>query len=456
MTFQSPGTEAVRTSGAAEPANPARPARTALRGLVVLFHAIGHGARAVMRWTWHRAFGRTTRAEEALGEELCRLLESLGPAFVKVGQVLSARPDLLPPGIVGPLVRLQNDVRRVSSAQTKAALTRYVDNVGQARFRSLEDQPIAAGSIAQVHRAVLEDGREIALKIRRPGAVRKVTRDLALLSRFARFAEKLPPCRDLPLEAIIAEVSTAVSAQLDFRREAENTSRFRAMFRHQEKVRVPRIHEELCRSGIIAMEYVPKNATVTSGAGDEANRRQTALTGLRALYRMIFDEGFVHADMHPGNVYIGPSGEIVLLDAGLVADLSTKDQKDFVNFFFGLANDDGETCARIVWDTALGRPDTEVWPSFCDAMVDLIASYACLQSRDFEITRFVYDLIELQRRFRIRGSTGFIMTVLSMVVYDGICKTLYPECDFLAEARGFLIHARYRLNSVPETQRVFV
>ncbi|MEO0972776.1 MAG: AarF/UbiB family protein, partial [Pseudomonadota bacterium] len=162
---------------------------------------------------------------------------------------------------------------------------------------------------------------------------------------------------------------------------------------------------------------------------------------------MIFEEGFVHADMHPGNVFLRAGGELVVLDAGLVAVLSAKDQRDFVDFFFGLANDEGDECARIVWDTALGRPDDDptAWPRFRQAMVELVSRYAHLASKDFEIARFVYDLIELQRRFHIRGSTAFIMTVLSMVVYDGICKALYPECDFQKEARGYLIHARYRL-----------
>lgn len=430
---------------------------TFARAVVIASRVFYSGTRVSGRWLALRGRGNRQARQLALGEELGRLLEGLGPAFIKVGQVLSARPDLLPPGLVTPLARLQSDVRHIPEAEAERALRDYLDQVGRHHFARVDDTPVAAGSIAQVHHAVLASGDRVALKIRRPGAKRKVARDLALLSRFAGLAERLPACRDMPLQKIIGEISAAVEAQLDFARETANTRRFQDMFRHQDAIRVPKIHDALCRENVLVLEYFPELSSITQGDGlDEAGRQHAALTGLRALYRMIFDDGFVHADMHPGNVFLGEGDDIVLLDAGLVAVLTDKDQRDFVDFFFGLADDDGETCARIVWETALARPGDDVWPRFRDAMKELITSYACLSSREFEITRFVYDLIDMQRRFRIRGSTAFIMTVLSMVVYDGICKTLFPDCDFLAEARGFLIHARLRQNAQPAPNRVFV
>jgi ubiquinone biosynthesis protein len=165
---------------------------------------------------------------------------------------------------------------------------------------------------------------------------------------------------------------------------------------------------------------------------------------------MIFNDGFVHADMHPGNVYVRAWGEFVILDTGLVAILDEDNQRDFVDFFFGLINNEGRECARIIYDNAAYRAKNFDREAFDAAMVELIARHSALKCHEFEVADFVYQLMELQRRFKIRGSTRFMMTILSMVVYDGICKQLYPLCDFQNEARGFLITARYRRKAAPQ------
>jgi ubiquinone biosynthesis protein len=127
-----------------------------------------------------------------------------------------------------------------------------------------------------------------------------------------------------------------------------------------------------------------------------------------------------------------------------VARLSAAEQQDFVNFFFGLVNNKGRECARIVYDNASYHAKGCDRAAFEEAMVELVAEHSALKSREFEVARFVYQLVALQRRFGICGSTKFMMTILSMVVFDGICKQLYPECDFQGEARGYLITAKYR------------
>jgi ubiquinone biosynthesis protein len=147
--------------------------------------------------------------------------------------------------------------------------------------------------------------------------------------------------------------------------------------------------------------------------------------------------------MHPGNVFVGGDGGMVLLDMGFVARLSPADKQAFTDFFFGLVNGRGADCAQIVVDGASAFGPRYDAPAFEAAIVELVGRHARLRSADFEIAAFVKELFDCQRRFDVRGSTAFITTVLAMVVYDGICKRLYPECDFQAEARGFLIVQRY-------------
>lgn len=409
-------------------------------GLLVGFY----GAKFFFRLIFLRLSGRKADINLLLGHTLCRLFERLGPTFIKVGQILSVRPDLLPTDIVGPLSLLQDQLpafdRREVARLIKEAFGRNIEEV----FESFDLRPVSSASIAQVHRAYLRNGREVAVKVRRPGIVRQIEGDLRLFRFLARTLAPLPFLRILPLVELVEEIGVPIHQQLDFNLEAENNRCFRRNFEQVEHIRIPELVDELCTDSIITMDFLNDLRKVNMPLVTAEEGKVSALAGLRALYKMIFADGFIHADMHPGNVFIRKWGEFVILDTGLVAKLSAKDKEDFVNFFFGLVNNQGKECARIIRDTATYRSARFDRAAFDEAVVELIARHSALKSHEFEIARFVYQLIETQRKFGLRGSTKFMMTVISMVVFDGICKQIYPECDFQAEARGFLIYAKYR------------
>lgn len=370
--------------------------------------------------------------------------ETLGPTFIKLGQILSSRPDLLPAGVALPLVRLQDNVRPFDSKLIPRIIEQtYGRQLGEV-FVSFDLVPVSAASVAQVHRARLTDGRLVAVKIRRPGVVRIVENDLRILRLFARACARIPFMRTVPLKELVEDMGRPIRQQLDFVAEARNNAQFRSHFNGSEQIKFPELVESLCSDDIIVMEFIEHLQKVNSTSLSLAEHKRAALAGLHALYRMIFIDGFIHADMHPGNVFVRQWGEFVILDTGLVERLSRSEQQDFVNFFFGLVNNSGRECARIILENATCYGARYDRAAFEDAMVSLVAEHSALKSRDFEVARFVFQLIALQRRFGIRGSTKFMMTILSMVVFDGICKQLYPECDFQAEARGYLITAKYR------------
>jgi ubiquinone biosynthesis protein len=419
---------------------------TLLRCGEISFHLACHTGRLALRTLAHRVRRSPTPFLTLLGEELSDLFEALGATFVKLGQILSSRPDLLSPEVAFSLARLQDEVAPFAEDQVPVLLAAAFGRPPGEVFARFEPQPLASASVAQVHRAELHDGREVAVKIRRPGVVSQVERDVCLARFVVAVLARLPPLRPVPLAELVEELAAPILQQLDFAREAASLRRFRANFAHSEHVTLPAPVEELCTGSVLTLEYLGGLEKVTSRNFSAEERRTAALAGLRALYKMIFLDGFVHADLHPGNVFLRRWGEIVLLDTGLVAELNEQDLRDFVDFFFGLVNNQGSICARILYDNATWRSPRCDRGAFEAAVVDLVAHHAALRSRDFEVTRFVYQLIETQRRFGVRGSTKFIMTVLAMVVYDGICKQLYPECEFQREARGFLITARYRRN----------
>ena len=414
--------------------------RRALRIMLLIgWHLLLLGWRSCARQSNRRTSSLPSRG----GEVLASLCESLGPTFIKIGQILSCRPDLLSSAFTEPLAKLQDrlapfDVKRLPLL-LREEFGRPMDEV----FSSFDLTPVSAASIAHVHRATLKDGRAVAVKIRRPGLVPLIEADLSLLRLLASFLSRLPWLRTMPFREIVEEVGQPLLHQLDFRREAENTRRFALNFAFHEHIKFPSLIEELCTESVLVMDFLADLEKVSARRLRAEERRTAALAGLRALYKMIFIDGLVHADMHPGNVFLRAWGEFVILDTGLVARLSHAEQKDFVDFFFGLVNNQGLECARIVYENALHRREGCVREAFEAEITALIARHSALKSSEFEITSFVCQLIDTQRRHGIRGSTKFMMTILSMVVFDGICKQLYPQCDFQAEARGFLITARY-------------
>lgn len=413
------------------------------RALEIVFWIALHTARFLGRLFWAWATGRPT--DPLAGRFATELLESLGTTFVKAGQVLSARPDLLPAAWVRELRRLQDeiappDTRRVLE-RVEAALGRPLGEV----FDSFDAVPVSAASVAVVHRARLLDGRDVAVKVRRPGVARKVRDDLRLLRAVVSVLVRLPRLRTLPLREVVDEVGRAIEMQLDLDAEAENNRVFRRNFAHVERVRIPALVDELCSKSVLVMEYLPDLAKVDEpSAISREDREKGAVTGLRALYKMIFLDGLVHADMHPGNVFIRCWGEFVMLDLGLVARLDAEHQRRFADFFLGMVTNDGERCSAVVHDTALALAPDFDRARFDREMVRLVDHHSGRDARDFEVTRFAVDLFETQRRCGVVGSAAFTMVILSLVVYEGIVKLLHPTLDFQGEARGFLIAARSR------------
>jgi ubiquinone biosynthesis protein len=409
-------------------------------GLLSLRHG-GHFALRAGLWLVAR---RGPAPPVLLGHTLADLFESLGATFVKLGQVLSARPDLVSPALAGPLARLQSDVAPFDSRRVPGILRRAFGRPMEEIFADFDPVPVASASIAHVHRARLRDGRQVAVKIRRPGVERRVESDLRLLRGAARALSRLPGMRTMPLSELVDELAAPIRQQLDLAREAENVRRFRGNFAAVDHIRIPAPVDGLCVGSVLVMEFLDRLEAVSSTAFTAAERRTAATAGLRALYKMIFTDAFVHADMHPGNVFLRAHGELVLLDMGLIAELSPEDHRAFVDFFFGLVTNDGPACARILQETATYRARHYDPGAFEADIVRLIDRYSALRARDFEVARFVYELMETQRRHGLRGSTRFIMAILSLVVFDGICKQLDPDCDFQAEALGFLLVARFR------------
>lgn len=397
-----------------------------------------HGCRELVCLPFNLQLYRKGEASKALGESLASLLERLGPTFVKLAQVLSSRPDVFSPAVTEPLSRLCEHVRPISRGQIAGLLSAGLGVPPSRIFRDFEWSPIACGSISQVHRAHLRDGQVVAVKIRRPNAVPLIRTDLLLLRWLAACLQHFFTLRGIPLLLIVDEFGRILENQLDFRMEASNMRRFRTMFEDLPEVVVPRVYAEWSSESVLIMEYMCNFNRIGDLLMSEEKRHQAARSCVNFLYTMAFEHGFVHADLHPGNLFFRSNGEIVLVDFGMVTQLEGSDLRSFANFFFAMVTNQGQLCAQVIYDSALSWAPSFDLARFEADMREMISRYAAKRAGEFEVSRFACELFQIQRRHGLCGSPKFVSVILAFVVLEGIVKQLYPPLNFMAQARNFI------------------
>lgn len=392
---------------------------------------------AALGYGWRRArLGRGTSAEEVellRGEALASLLEALGATYLKFGQILSTRPDLLAPGIIEGLTRLQDKVKPAPNEKIFALLKRELGEEKLARFREISDAPIAAASVAQVHRAVLDDGAVVAIKIQRPDIEEKVERDLALLRFGARLTRLHPTLRLLNVMGAAERFADAMKLQLDFESEARNNRRFAENIADLEGVYVPEIYPELSTRRVLTMEFIDGvRATEPQKVGH--NGRELALRGLEAILTMIFRDAFVHADLHPGNILLTEDGRVVLIDLGLVAEIPDEMRKPWLDTFLALSARDGVGAARLFYSYA-PTVYLEDYEAYERDVIDFFDVFYGKSLSDVEAGVVVAGMMNILRRHRVAIDPVYTVVHLAMVVAEGLGKQLAPELD-LVELAG--------------------
>jgi ubiquinone biosynthesis protein len=402
-------------------------------GLLVTWSAGG----LLVQLGWARVRGRS--GAHAMGRSLARLFQALGGAFVKVGQVLSSRADLLPGAVIEALEGLQDRMAPFDSRLIPGLLQEAFGRPVEEIFEWVDPAPVASASIATVHRARLVGGQTVALKLRRPGIVRKVLTDLTLLRMFGRLLSHVPGMKLIPVEDLVEEFCRAVAGQIDFNLEASNHRGIQRNLRTRPEIKIPVLIDDLCCESVLTMEYIEDLPKVQDLSLTSDERKSVALVSLQAVYQMIFVDGLVHADLHPGNIFFRRGPECVLLDMGLVARLDAGVRDAFTRFFMAMASNEGIECARIVYETAADRHPACDRAKFEQAMVSLVDEYSSKNAVEFEVVNFVIALFNVQRHFRLRGSADFTMTIMSLVVFEGIIKALCPTLDFQEEARRFFV-----------------
>lgn len=376
----------------------------------------------------------------ALGAALRHAFTTLGATFIKVGQIASTRADLLPAPITRELARLQDAVPPFAFSEVEACIESELGQPLSRLFAHFDRTPVAAASVAQVHRAVRHDGRVVAVKVRRPDIGQKVALDRSILLFLAGALERVvPSLRLVSAPEAIATFCDAVETQLSLRSEAEHNRRFSEMFADDPDVEFPELHPDLCSDAVLTMTFV-EGCHERDLDEREMDLARIVDAGMRAVSRMIFEHGFVHADLHPGNLLFLPPGRIVMLDLGLVGELADAERVTAVRLFYALATGDGRTCARLFYENAphAACPDYAAYESEVAAVVDDIVGQGLM---NLQVSLEIARLFDILRRHRVQARAHMTMVNLALMTAEGLGKRLAPEFDLTREALPHLQRA---------------
>ena len=412
------------------------------RALVIFYLLVQTALRYAAGWCWMRLGGRSLNERQSFfGACVLDLFRRLGATFIKVGQIMSTRPDLLPPYIITALSRLQDDVGPFSFAQVQKTLEQDFGRPLAELFAEFQVVPIASASVAQVHKARLPGGELVAVKVRRPDIEDLCAFDLGVMRIYAAILELIPSLRLLAPVDSVDQFGRAIHMQLDFTVEARNNHRFRKNFAADPEIIIPRLYEALCSRRVLVMEFID-GVKILDFKRSGAEPRRLGKLGFRLMLQMVFADGFVHADLHPGNILVTPEGKVALLDLGLVAELDDLHRSIFARYFAAWASGDGQTMADIMVSHS-PVPSVDNHEKFRAAIQEFVDRLHGKRLNEVEVASVVYEMLQILRRHRVRVNATFTMVNIAIAVTEGIGKQLDPTLDLLAEATPFFAGLQY-------------
>ena len=380
-------------------------------------------------------------ANQPLPVRLRRALENLGPMFVKLGQVLSTRPDLLPPDYAAELAKLQDKVppfdAELSCRQIEQSLGKPIEEL-YARF---DPQPVASASIAQVHRAALFSGEEVAVKVLRPNLTKIIEQDLALMRFAAGCIERLfADGKRLKPREVVAEFDKYLHDELDLMREAANASQLRHNFIDSDMLIVPQVHFDYCSREVLTIEWMDGTpiSDINRLKEQGIDLQKLAQYGVEIFFTQVFKHGFFHADMHPGNILVAPDGRYIALDFGIVGSLTEYDKRYLAINFLAFFNRDYHRVATAHIESGWAPADT------CAEDLEAAVRTVCEPIFNKPLAEISFGIVlmrlfETSRRFHVEIQPQLVLLQKTLLNIEGLGRQLDPQLDLWQTARPFLV-----------------
>jgi len=371
---------------------------------------------------------------ESIGIRMAKAAEELGPTFVKLAQMASTRPDILPAEIIAELSRLQDDVKPFPAEQARRVLRDSLDKDVSEAFREFTEEPFASGSIGQVHRAVTKDGSDVVVKIKRPGVDQTISTDMYILQFLADRAEAhLPELRPYRPKMLVDEFAESIRRELDFINEAATTSRFHEAFAEVPAIHSPEVHWDLTGPNVLTLEYM-QGITLHEAIQERkavCDNKQLARNLAECFLKQYFELGFFHADPHPGNLLIQPPADLVVFDYGMTAQLSDEQAGHLVFAIFAAVNHEVDAVIDVFADLgALGRgTDRNMLRRDLSLLLD---KYYGLPIKRMDLGQLFPELLDTVRRNDVALPREFVALLKSLATVSGVVLQLDPDFDLLA------------------------
>jgi len=383
-----------------------------------------------------------------LPQRVRMVLEDLGPTFIKFGQLLSSRPDLIPPEFTREFEKLLDEATPFHYQQVLTIINTELGKPPQEIFQHFESKPFSSASLAQVHRATLKTGEKVVVKVQRPDIEKKVHSDLSILLDLARLVERrIPELQMYNPVGMVEELSFSVARELDFSIEASNTALLAKMLAEFEDVVIPKVYWSYTTRRILVMDYVSGRTVkyYLDNPNAELNREETSITLIKCFMKQIFDEGFFHADPHPANILITPEKKVAIIDCGQMGRLDEELTAHLVNILLALVNRDFNRAAQEYLAIGVFSEDLDVHKFKRDVSF-LVGRYYGIPLRFISMAELATELTTIARRNKVILPAELILLVKTVANIESITRKLYPEVNIVELAKPYaqeLVRKRY-------------
>lgn len=372
-------------------------------------------------------------------ERMRLAFEELGPTFIKFGQILSCRPDLLPPDFIREMGKLQDSVAPFPSDDARKVIEEQLGSPVSQLFDSFDDRPVAAASLAQVHRATTRTGEEVAVKVQRPGVETVIGSDIRILQELAALAERrLPEGRYYEPVRIVDEFARTIRRESDFEREGRNIERFKKYFARDRTVHIPRVYWEYTSQKVVTTEYI-RGIKVSDIARLEAaglDRKTIALNGAGLILKEVFEHRFFHADPHPGNLFVLPNNVIAPVDFGMTGTIDEEVTNNMGAMFSAIMGRDIDALIDIL--LALGVTEETVdRRGLKRDLGELFDRYYGVSLKEVSMGKAVDEQMRLIRKYRLKPPSDLVLMARALLVSEGVARVLYPEFNIVEYARPY-------------------
>jgi ubiquinone biosynthesis protein len=373
------------------------------------------------------------------GQRIRLALEELGPIYIKFGQTLSTRPDLLPEDISLELKKLQDSCPAFSTQQAKTLIEEALDGKIEQLFQSFDEQPLASASIAQVHTATTLEGEAVVVKVVRPEISKLITRDIKLMYTLAKLFNKHPLAKKIRPVEVVGEFEAIITNELDMRIEATHCDKIRRNFKQSELLYIPKVYHHLSRTNVLTTEriYGTPVGEIDKLKANNIDMKRLAEQGVIIFFTQVFKHNFFHADMHPGNIFVSADGNYIGVDFGIMGTLTEADKDFIADIFLAFFNQDYRAVARAYIDSGWASASTDA-VAFERAIGRICEPMFEKPLGEISFGQVLLELIQEAKNFDITIQPQLLLLDKTLLNIEGLGRQLYPQLDLWATAKPFL------------------